>query len=137
MQESPVRSGPIISVLRMTPRPGAAEDLAACIERLDVGGLAVRRADCGGVAVLTPENENGDVLVVAWWKSEDDHRRWQDDPIRAELAPDLAVHTAQDPLSAPSSSLYRLSQVAGDGPLRPSAPPVGLYTSDQSGETHD
>ncbi|MFD5385219.1 antibiotic biosynthesis monooxygenase family protein [Streptomyces sp. NPDC127074] len=137
MQESLVQPGPIVSVLRMTPRPGAAEDLAACIKRLDVGGLAVRRADCVGVSVLTPENEDGDVLVVAWWRSEADHRHWQDDPIRAELAPELAVHTAQDPLLAPSSSLYCLSQVAGDGPFQPSAPPVEPCTSDQSGETHD
>jgi heme-degrading monooxygenase HmoA len=78
----------VVSLLRLLPRPGAADELARRFGALEIFEHSRRSGGFLGGRLLRPVE--GDVFVVtAEWETEDDYRRWLDNPVRAELGAEL------------------------------------------------
>ena len=78
----------VVSVLRLLPRPGEADELARRFGTLEIFGHSRRSGGFLGGRLLRPL-EGDAFVVVAEWETEDDYRRWLDNPVRAELGAEL------------------------------------------------
>jgi heme-degrading monooxygenase HmoA len=78
----------VVSVLRLLPRPGAADELARRFGALEIFEHSRRSGGFLGGRLLRPLD--GDAFVViAEWQTDEDYRRWLDNPVRAELGAEL------------------------------------------------
>ena len=78
----------VVSVLRLLPRPGAADELARRFGALEIFDHSRRSGGFLGGRLLRPL-EDGAFVVVAEWETEEDYRRWLDNPVRSELGAQL------------------------------------------------
>ena len=78
----------VVSVLRLLPRPGEADELARRFGALEIFDHSRQSGGFLGGRLLRPL-EGDAFVVVAEWETEDDYRRWLDNPVRAELGAEL------------------------------------------------
>lgn len=78
----------VVSVLQLLPQPGAADELARRFGALEIFEHSRRSGGFLGGRLLRPLD--GDAfVVVAEWQTDEDYRRWLDNPVRAELGAEL------------------------------------------------
>jgi heme-degrading monooxygenase HmoA len=78
----------VVSVLLLLPRPGAANELARRFGALEIFEHSRRSGGFLGGRLLRPLD--GDAfVVVAEWQTDEDYRRWLDNPVRAQLGAEL------------------------------------------------
>ncbi|MEM8922193.1 MAG: antibiotic biosynthesis monooxygenase family protein [Actinomycetota bacterium] len=96
----------IRSVLKMTPRPGRADDVVDLFRRAQVIERALGVEGCHDVSLLLSDDE---ILVTASWADADAYQAWIDHPERNAMGDDLN-DLLVDPITAESvAGLYRVA----------------------------
>ena len=80
---------PARSTLFLQPKPGRRDDLIEAFKRIDVFGHALKHEGCVSIEMLTPDEPNDPVAVIALWTSRAGIEGWLDSPRRAESTRDL------------------------------------------------
>ncbi|MBZ7927165.1 antibiotic biosynthesis monooxygenase (plasmid) [Ensifer adhaerens] len=74
----------IRSVLSLTPKVGASQDLVQFFEDREIPQRALATPGCLGVEVQTLLPDGGEVLVTALWTSASSYRAWLESAGRLE-----------------------------------------------------
>ena len=75
----------VVSVLRLTPRAGRADELARTFVELAIFEHSHRSGGFLGGRLLRPLADGEPFVVVAEWESAEAYQGWLDNPVRAEL----------------------------------------------------
>ena len=78
----------VVSVLGLRPRPGVAEEFTRRFGALEIFEHSLRSGGFMGGRLLQALEDDA-FLVVAEWETEEDYRRWLDNPVRAKLGAEL------------------------------------------------
>jgi heme-degrading monooxygenase HmoA len=78
----------VVSVLRFSARPGAADELARRFGALKIFEHSQQSGGFLGGRLLRQLDDHA-FVVVAEWETEADYQRWLDNPVRAELGEEL------------------------------------------------
>jgi heme-degrading monooxygenase HmoA len=78
----------VVSVLRLSTRPGAADELARRFGALKIFEHSRQSGGFLGGRLLRQLDDDA-FVVVAEWETEADYQRWLDNPVRAELGEEL------------------------------------------------
>jgi heme-degrading monooxygenase HmoA len=78
----------VVSLLRLVPRDGAADELARRFGALEIFEHSRRSGGFLGGKLLRPADDEA-FVVLAEWETSADYQRWLDNPVRAELGSEL------------------------------------------------
>jgi heme-degrading monooxygenase HmoA len=82
----------VVSVLTLPVRAGAEEAIARAYDEAEIFEHSRRSGGFLGARLLRPLRVGDPFLVIAEWESEDDYRRWLDNPIRESIGARIAPH---------------------------------------------
>jgi heme-degrading monooxygenase HmoA len=76
----------VVSVLSLTPRPGAENDLVRAFEEQEIFEHSRRSGGFVTGRLLRPLTPGEPFLVIAEWDEPGSYQRWLDNPVRDELS---------------------------------------------------
>ena len=85
----------VVSVLALSVRPGAEDDLVRAFAEQDVFGHSRRSGGFVSGRLLRPLERGDPFVVIAEWDGPESYQGWLDNPIRGELSAALAPLLAE------------------------------------------